>query len=106
MKFFALAALVATTQAAGTIATGDVCTSDATCKTATDSCCQAYTDSTFYTQKELVCSAKTTANAAATPWVKTGCAGRTVPPSTTPESCTHIAHYSGDQKYVDGCKAK
>lgn len=77
MKFFALAALVATTQAAGTIATGAVCTTDATCKTATDSCCQAYKANDFAEKKELVCSAKTTANATAAPWVKTGCAGRT-----------------------------
>jgi len=46
MKFFAIAALVATTQAAAgtanSVATGEVCTADTDCSTATDSCCTEY----------------------------------------------------------------
>jgi len=44
MKFLALAALVATTQAAAdaSVATGAVCTADKECTTATDACCQKY----------------------------------------------------------------
>ena len=63
MKFFALAALVATTQAAGTIATGADCTgkTDADCATATDSCCFLYTEkesTTKVTGDKKACGAK------------------------------------------------
>merc|ERR1711966_586349 len=72
MKFFALAALVATT-----LATGAVCVADADCKTATDSCCQSYKLVDFAEKKQLECSAATTKDATAAPFIKSGCKGRT-----------------------------
>merc|ERR1711906_32215 len=77
MKFFALAALVATTQAAATVATGAVCVADADFKTATDSCCQSYKLVDFAEKKQMECAAATTKDATAAPFIKSGCKGRT-----------------------------
>ena len=52
MKFFALAALVATVSAAAadaSVANGAVCTADKECKVETDACCQTYADATEQT---------------------------------------------------------
>lgn len=67
MKFLALAALVATTQAAddASVATGSACTAgaDKECKTATDSCCPVYASADARTSKtstESKCAAAVT----------------------------------------------
>ena len=71
MKFFALAALVATTQAAAgtakSVADGAECTGDTDCTTATSSCCQSYADATAQSNKTVgaskkYCSAKVATN--------------------------------------------
>ena len=51
MKFFALAALVATVTAVddASVANGAVCTADKECKVETDACCQTYADATEQT---------------------------------------------------------
>ena len=90
MKFFALAALVATTQAAAdaTVADGAECTAaaDKECKVATSSCCKTYSEKEFTTALKSYCHAAVTADQTVKDTVittpdsfikKADCAGRT-----------------------------
>lgn len=82
MKFLALAALVATTQAAAgtanSVATGEVCTGNTDCSTATDSCCKVYADATTTTTTESKCAAKVDADqTTGSYFTKADCVGRT-----------------------------
>ena len=82
MKFFALAALVATTQAAtaaGSVADGSACTADADCTTATSSCCPDYqSDGTAPSPATSSCSAAVTTDQTSGKYHKAAdCKGRT-----------------------------
>ena len=79
MKFFALAALVATVSAAAadaSVANGALCTADKECTVATDACCQTFATAAAQTTATVVaadmkCKAGITAKQTATPWMNT-----------------------------------